>query len=102
MKKIRIATALGSSVVFAALITAQAHADTASFFLTKGNTALTGNTGPYAEVTIDLTSSTTALVTFQSLLNGGNWYLMGDSGAFDLNVNATSFSESAPAIFNGL
>ena len=56
-----------------------------------------GDTGPYATVTIDRTSSTTATVTFDSLTNGGNLYLMGGTSAADLNVNATSFSVSMPA-----
>jgi len=46
--------------------------------------------GPYATVTINRTSTTTATVTFDSLSNGaagGNTYLMGNASAADLNVN---------------
>jgi len=45
------------------------------------------DTGPYAQVTVNLTSSTTADVTFQSLTSGGNIFLMGAQGAVALNVN---------------
>jgi hypothetical protein len=50
---------------------------------------ISGDTGPYATVTITLTSPTTANVEFDSLTNGGNLYLIGDGGVADLNVNGT-------------
>jgi hypothetical protein len=53
------------------------------------NAALSGFTGPYANLHVDLTSSTTADITFTSLTNGGFIYLMGDGGTADLNVNGT-------------
>jgi PEP-CTERM motif-containing protein len=62
--------------------------DTPNPGLSAGGT----NTGPYAQVTIDLTSPTTANVEFDSLSNVMNIYLMGATSAADLNVNATSFS----------
>ncbi len=74
-----------------------ASADIFTFDLTIPNTALSGFTGPYEAVTINRTSSTTANVTFNSLTNGGFIYLMGDSSAADLNVNASSFSTSSLA-----
>jgi hypothetical protein len=81
------------------LFASVARADSVSFDLTTGNTAISGFAGPYAMVTINRTSGTTAVVTFTSLTNGGNIYLMGDGGSADVNVNATSwtiggFSES--------
>jgi len=51
--------------------------------------ALSPYTGPYATVEVDLTSSTTATITFTSLTNGGNIYLLGDGGTADLNVNGS-------------
>jgi PEP-CTERM motif len=51
------------------------------------NTGLSGFAGPFANLHIDLTSSTTAIVTFTSLAHGGYLYLLGGQGAADLNVN---------------
>jgi hypothetical protein len=62
--------------------------------LSVGNTAISGFSGPYAHLSITLTSPTTATVTFTSLTNSGNIYLLGDGGSVALNVNATSFSVS--------
>ena len=70
-----------------------AKADTI-FDLTVGNSAISGFPGPYAQVDVSLTSSTTATITFTSLTNMGNIYLFGDGGSVDVNVNATSFSLS--------
>jgi hypothetical protein len=64
-------------------------ADQSTITLSAPNSALSGFTGPYATVTIDLTTSTTATVTLDSLTNGGYVYLMGSQGAADLNVNGT-------------
>lgn len=73
------------------LVAGNALADTTEFTLTNLN--ISGYTGPYAIVTIDLTSSTTATVTFDALQNGsGQWYLLGGNGAVDVNVNATSWT----------
>ena len=70
----------------------QAKADFVSF-INSPNTALSGFTGPYAEVTIHLVNTTTADVTFTSLTNTFNGspviYLMGDGQSADLNVNGT-------------
>jgi len=51
------------------------------------NTGLSGFAGPFANLHIDLTSTTTATVTFTSLTHGGYLYLLGGQGAVDLNVN---------------
>jgi hypothetical protein len=54
------------------------------------NSAISGYTGPYAHVHIDLDpTDTTALVTFTSLTNAGNIYLMGDGSAAAVNVNGS-------------
>lgn len=47
------------------------------------NTGISGYQGPYADVTITLTSATTADITFTHL----NDYWLIDSGAVDLNIN---------------
>src|SRR5207248_549266 len=51
------------------------------------NTGLSGFAGPFANLHIDLTSTTTATVTVTSLTHGGFLYLLGGQGAADLNVN---------------
>ena len=61
------------------------------FDLTSGNSALTGFAGPYAVVDVHLDSSTVATITFTSLTNAGDIYLLGDGGTVGVNVNATSF-----------
>lgn len=68
------------------------RADIATSFLTNGNDAISGFAGPYGEVTIDRTTSTTATITFTSLTNGGNIYLFGDGSTVAVNTNATSFT----------
>ena len=65
-----------------------------SFDLTTGNSAISGYSGPYALVDINLTTSTTATVTFTSLTQSGNIYLMGDSSSVDVNVNAGTWQIS--------
>jgi len=72
----------------------QAKADTTSFDLGLGNAAISGFPGPYAHVEVNRTSTTTATITFTSLTNGGNIYLMGDGGTVGVNVNATSWTLS--------
>ena|SRR5215472_10347055 len=79
---------------------ASARADIFNFNLGVGNSALTGGTpsftGPYESVNINLTSSTTAVVTFTSdtqTIGGTTYvYLMGDGGSADVNVNAAGWS----------
>src|SRR4051794_9393021 len=74
---------------------AVARADTLTVLLGTPNSDIAGYAGPYAKVVVDLTSSTTASVTFTSLSSGGNIYLMGDGGSVGLNVNG-SFTSSTP------
>ena len=65
------------------------------FNLTVPNPAIAGFTGPYAQVDVHLVSGTEATVTFTSLTNSGNIYLMGDGSTVALNVNAGVSSLSA-------
>jgi hypothetical protein len=53
------------------------------------NTGLGGFAGPFANLHIDLTSTTIANVSFTSLTNGGYIYLLGGQAAADLNVNGS-------------
>jgi len=78
-----------------------AVADSVIYDLTTQNGALTGS-GPYEQITIDLTSSTTATVTFNSLDTNGFSYLMSAAGAADINVNATSFTLSGLSFSNSI
>ncbi len=69
-----------------------AFADTMVYTVNVGNAVLSGFTGPYATATVDLTDPTHATITFDSLTNGGNIYLLGGENAVGVNVNATSWS----------
>jgi len=64
-----------------------ASADMITFNLDTGNSAISGFTGPYAKVTVNRTSTTTADIIYQSLTNSGNIYLLGDGGSVDANIN---------------
>jgi VPDSG-CTERM motif len=70
----------------------QARADFVSL-LNVGNTSdpgISGYPGPYAKMDVHLDSSTMATITFTSLTNNGNIYLMGGAQGTDLNVNGTA------------
>jgi len=69
-----------------------AAADVISFTLDQGNTAISGFTGPYVQVDVNRTSTTTATISFTSLTNSGDLYRMGDGGTAGVNINATSFT----------
>jgi hypothetical protein len=58
----------------------------------NGSPGISGYTGPYAHVNVHLTDSQDATVTFTSLTNSGNIYLMGDGGSVAVNVNASSWT----------
>jgi len=98
----KFGTTLATSLVFMALVSAQARADD-NFDLTTGNTALSGSTGPFANVNVSLTDPTHAVVTFQALSDPltGSTYLIGDSHAFDLNVSG-DFNLDSVVTSNGL
>jgi hypothetical protein len=71
------------------LVATAASADIITFDLVNGNTGLSGFTGPFAKVTVNELTTTTATVTFDSLTQGGDIYLMGDGGTVGLNVSGT-------------
>ena len=77
-------------VAVACLGLQQAKADMFSFDLTTGNPAISGFPGPYASVSINLTSSTVADITFTAY----SGYLLGGNGSMNVNVNAVSWTVS--------
>jgi hypothetical protein len=81
-----------SLIASVAAFTGPARADITTFDLTVGNTAISGYSGPYAAVEVDRTDATHATITFSSLSNGGNIYLLGDGGSVGVNVDATSWT----------
>jgi len=83
-------------VAVAALGFQQAKADTFSFDLNVGNTAISGFPGPYANVSITLTSNNTANFTVTAYAG----FLFGGAQAFDFNANASS-STVTNIVFNG-
>src|ERR1700761_1774747 len=100
-----------TAVSLASMLAATAaSADVNSFDLVNGNSALSGFTGPFAKVTVNELTTTTATVTFDSLTQGGDIYLMGDGGTVGLNVSGAftaafsgtaTFAGGAPAYSNG-
>ena len=79
----------------AAFTLQSAKADLFTSEINTPNDAISPFTGPYATVDVNLTSATTASITFTSLVQGGNIYLFGGVNAVDLNVNASSFTVGA-------
>jgi hypothetical protein len=78
-----------------------AKADTFAFNISVPNAAISGFPGPYASVLVDRTDSTHATITFTSLTNSGNIYLMGDGSSVAVNVNAGSWTLSGITGTNG-
>jgi hypothetical protein len=69
---------------------------TSSFTEQNGSLgSTTGAPGPYGMVTITLTSSTTANVTFTDASDANNTYLFIDTSAADLSVNSTNITVSS-------
>jgi hypothetical protein len=66
----------------------QAKADTVDYTLTTSNSPGTLGAGPFGTVHVDLTTSTTATITFTAAPN----YLFVDGGSVAVNVNATSWT----------
>jgi hypothetical protein len=83
---------LGALVI--ALVSGSTLRADSIFDLTTGNSAISGYTGPYAQVDVSLTNSTHATITFTSLTSSGNIYLMGDGGTVGVNINATTWTVS--------
>jgi len=81
--------------VLAGLLVLSASVARADFLFTidTGNLGgLDAGTGPYATALVHLVDATHATVTFDSLDDGTNTYLMGAENAVDVNVNASTWS----------
>jgi len=65
-----------------------ASADIQTYDLNVANSALTGFTGPFVEVTVNQTGANTATLTYTALTNGGYTYLLTDGGAVAANINS--------------
>ena len=83
---------IAAVVIGIAALGFQAKADDFNFNLTSVN--IGGFSGPFIHVDVNRTDSTHATITFTSLTNSGNIYLMGGQGAVGVNVNATVFGLS--------
>jgi hypothetical protein len=93
---------MGAAVVLGSSVLApSAWADTESFNLNVSNLGA-GFTGPFIQVTVNRTSTTTATFTFDSLTNGGFTYLMHSQGAAFVNINATTFTLNSFSASNSL
>jgi hypothetical protein len=93
MKKSNIVKLTTTAVFGVIALAAQpAKADMITYDLLNGNSALqltppdTGPTG-FATITVDLQNPTTAVITFNSTVNGPYANLFGDGGSAGLNVN---------------
>jgi hypothetical protein len=75
-----------------ALAAGAASAQIATYTLGTGNSALAGYPAPYGTLAVDLTSPTTAVLTFTADLVGSYQYAFIDSSIADANVNAASFT----------
>ena len=80
------------SIFLAFLIAASASADIITLSISTPNSGVSAYPAPYADVTVNRTSSTTATITFAADLTGGYQYHMGGAQATDVNVNATTFT----------
>jgi len=119
-KKQRMALTVGTvaSVILTTVGASQACAQTVSYYnitdVGSSHNGLASDPGPYVNVQVDLTSSTTADLTFTSYcggqvctnvpnggpkaasIAGGPWaYLIFDGAAIGANINASSFAVSS-------
>jgi len=86
---------LSALVAFVSLSSATAQADTLSFTLNGGNSAISGYPSPYADVLVTWVNATTATIQFTADGSATNEYLFGGQGSVAVNVNATSWTVSA-------
>jgi hypothetical protein len=88
---------LAALVTVLSVSTASADSFVGSIFLVDPTNPLATPTlypGPYGTVTIDLTSSTTANITFEALTNGNYQYLFMDGSSVGLVLSSTDVSVS--------
>jgi hypothetical protein len=92
MRKGKVVLAAVAVLAVFALSPLYAAADTFTFDMTVPNTAISPYAGPYATVSVNLVSGTTATITFTSDTAAGNIYLMGSNASVAVNVNAASWT----------
>jgi hypothetical protein len=94
---------LAPAIVGVGLAAASGNASSADFIfdLVAPNTAISSYTGPYATVDVHLVNSTTATVTFSSIDNLSQTFLMGDGGTVGVNGNFTLAGASATNSISG-
>jgi hypothetical protein len=86
---VRLGLAVALVLAFGA---GSAFADSVTFSLNNGNSAISGFAGPYGSVVVNLTDSTDATITFTS----SGPYRFGDGGTAAVNVNGTFTVSSGP------
>jgi hypothetical protein len=92
MKRTTYKIAASLIACLCALATQSVKANSINYTLNTPNTSISGYTGPYATVNVNLTDSTHATITFTGNTVGGNTFLFGGAQFADVNVNATTFS----------
>jgi hypothetical protein len=93
----KLAVSLAMFAVISLGSSAIARADSVTFDLNTPNAGLAGFTGPYAQVTINRTSSTTATITFTAYAG----FLIGGAQAADVNFNGGPVTSSIPTFSGG-
>jgi hypothetical protein len=94
MKKQKRLWFLMAVVLALAFAPATASAGFQNPFFLDGSNLGGGFTGPFVQVTVNLTDSTHATITFDALTHGGFTYLLTDGGSAAVNVNASSWTLS--------
>jgi hypothetical protein len=89
MKTRRVLGVVLAGIALAGVFGSSARAD---YIFDLGVANFSGYAGPYVQVDVHLTNSTNATITFTSLTNSGDIYLMGDGGTVGVNVNAASWT----------
>jgi hypothetical protein len=82
------------TLAVALLLPSTGRADTFTSSLSTGNDAISGFTGPYGTVLVDLTSPTMATITFTAGSVGTNNFYFIDSSAAAVEVNASTWDVS--------
>jgi hypothetical protein len=101
-----VSASLAAAVLFLLVGARCALANSVTYTLNFPNATISANPSPYATVTVDLTSSKTATITFDALTTAGQGYLLVGDNIADVNVSATSwtigdFTESHLTGFKG-
>ena len=76
--------------VFGLLTAGVTRADTITYTIGDGNTALTGYPTPFADLTINVGGTGNATIDLTGLTQGAYTYLFGGHGAIGLNLSNTN------------